>query len=153
MLFFEEYRENGFEKAIVCAKEIAAELDIDPVFPEKRKIRRKRQFDEIVSESSKPTHEESAQESFRVQYFLYIVDQAIGSLKRRFEQYQQYEEIFGFLFTADKLKSLDDDDLKTSCNNLEKKLEHDQVSDIDGEDLFHELQLLQKHLPEEKKNS
>ncbi|CAM8882773.1 unnamed protein product [Rhodiola kirilowii] len=35
--FFKEYREEGFEKSLNCAKEIAAELDIDHVFPEKKK--------------------------------------------------------------------------------------------------------------------
>nr|XP_011468653.1 PREDICTED: zinc finger MYM-type protein 1-like [Fragaria vesca subsp. vesca] len=152
--FFKEYREEGFKKALNCAKEIAAELDIDPVFPEKkkkRKVHKKRHFDEIDTETqpSEQFIEESSQESFRVHYFVYIIDQAIGSLERRFEQYEQYEETFGFLFTAKKLKSLDADELKRSCNNLEKKLENGYTSDIDGEDLFNELELLQKNLPNE----
>ncbi|KAL6205827.1 hypothetical protein ACLB2K_023079 [Fragaria x ananassa] len=155
--FFKEYREVGFEKALNCAKEIAAELEIDPVFPElkkKRRVRKKKHFDkistaEIVTESTEPVHEESAEESFRIHYFVYIIDQAIGSLERRFEQYKQYEETFGFLFTTKKLKSLDAEELKTSCNNLEQKLQNNHISDIDGEDLFNELQLLQKHLQED----
>ena len=40
--FFERYRENGFSDAMNVAKGIAAELEIDPVFPQKRVIRRKR---------------------------------------------------------------------------------------------------------------
>lgn len=155
--FFKEYREVGFEKALNCAKEIAAELEIDPVFPElkkKRRVRKKKHFDEIstaeiATESTEPVHEESAEESFRIHYFVYIIDQAIGSLERRFEQYKQYEETFGFLFTAKKLKSLDAEELKTSCNNLEQKLQNNHISDIEGEDLFNELQLLQKHLQED----
>ncbi|CAM8885916.1 unnamed protein product [Rhodiola kirilowii] len=152
--FFKEYREEGFEKALNCAKEIADELDIDPVFPEKkkkRKIHKKRHFDEIDTETqpSEPLIEESSQESFRVHYFVYIIDEAIGSLEKRFEQYEQYEETFGFLFTAEKLKSLDAVKLKKSCNNLEKKLENGHTSDINGEDLLNELGLLQKHLPNE----
>ncbi|KAL6227450.1 hypothetical protein ACLB2K_001408 [Fragaria x ananassa] len=45
--FFKEYREVGFEKALNCAKEIVAELEIDPVFPElkkKRRVRKKKTF-------------------------------------------------------------------------------------------------------------
>ena len=42
---------------------------------------------------------------------------------------------------------MDSEELETSCNNLENKLRNGDISDIDGEDLFHELQLLQKHLP------
>ncbi|KAL9661282.1 hypothetical protein QQ045_026106 [Rhodiola kirilowii] len=152
--FFKDYREEGFEKALNCAKEIDDELDIDPVFPEKkkkRKIHKKRHFDEIDTETqpSEPLIEESSQESFRVHYFVYIIDETIGSLEKRFEQYEQYEETFGFLFTAEKLKSLDAVKLKRSCNNLEKKLENGHTSDINGEDLLNELELLQKHLPNE----
>ncbi|GJX23566.1 zinc finger MYM-type protein 1-like protein [Tanacetum coccineum] len=44
--FFEEFRDIGFDKAINVAKDIAIEMDIDPVFRQKRVIRRKRQFDE-----------------------------------------------------------------------------------------------------------
>ncbi|XP_047331703.1 zinc finger MYM-type protein 1-like [Impatiens glandulifera] len=101
---------------------------------------------------SEPPIEESSQESFIIHYFLYIIDEAIGSLDKRFEQYEQYEqyeETFGFLFTAEKLKSLDSVNLKRSCNNLEKKLENGHTSDINGEDLLNELRLLQKHLPNE----
>jgi hypothetical protein len=36
-----------------------------------------------------------------------IVDHAISSLTRRFEQYQGYQKIFGFLFSSDALWSLD----------------------------------------------
>ena len=43
---------------------------------------------------------------------LYIVDQAISSIESRFEQFQIYENMFGFLFNFEKLKSLDDDSLK-----------------------------------------
>ncbi|KAG2589507.1 hypothetical protein PVAP13_5NG361343 [Panicum virgatum] len=46
-------------------------------------------------------------ESFRISYFLSIVDQAISSLTTRFEQYQGYQKNFGFLFTSDELQSLD----------------------------------------------
>ncbi|CAL9017804.1 unnamed protein product [Prunus brigantina] len=33
--FFEKYRENGFTEAMCTAKEIATDMGIDPVFPEK----------------------------------------------------------------------------------------------------------------------
>ena len=63
------------------AVKIAKELEIEPIFQEKRVIRRKKHFDENVD------HEiiQSVEESFRIDYFLCIVDQAISSIKQRFE--------------------------------------------------------------------
>ncbi|PWA66382.1 cytochrome P450 monooxygenase CYP71AV1 [Artemisia annua] len=80
--FFEEFRETGLSKAINDAKEIAVEMDVDPVFVQKRVIRRKRQFDENPVDHDASL---SGEESFKINYFLHIVDQAIGSLKTRFE--------------------------------------------------------------------
>ncbi|CAH9106090.1 unnamed protein product [Cuscuta europaea] len=81
--FFEKYRETGFSSAMHVAKEIASELEVEPVFPQKRVIRRKKQFDESVGESS-VSSTSTPEELFRVEYFVYIVDQSIGSLTRRF---------------------------------------------------------------------
>jgi len=39
--FFEKYKEDGFENAIIPTKEIATEMDIEPKFHEKRIIHRK----------------------------------------------------------------------------------------------------------------
>ncbi|XP_020420316.1 zinc finger MYM-type protein 1 [Prunus persica] len=99
--FFEKYRENGFTEAMCTAKEIATDMGIDPVFPEKRKIHRKKHFDENTCEPSQSVPE-SAEEKFRIDYFLYLVDQVIGS--------------------SEKLNSLDDCHLKNSCSHLESIL-------------------------------
>ena len=59
-------------------------MDREPKFPEKRIFRRKKQFDEIAyNEVLK-----SPKESFKSDYFLYIVDQAIGSFQSRFEHFR-----------------------------------------------------------------
>jgi len=62
---------------------------------------------------------------------LYIV-----GLQSRFEQFKIYEDIFGFLFSVKKLKSLDYTILKEKCLNLEKSLKRDNLLDIDKFDLF-----------------
>ncbi|XP_073121932.1 uncharacterized protein [Henckelia pumila] len=77
-----------------------------------------------------------------------IVDHALSSLKTRFEQFQKYEEIFGFLFDLNKLKEDDDESLNNSCATLEKFLKHEDAYDISGLELFSELQLLRKALPD-----
>ena len=68
--FFKNYREAGIATAMSSVIEIAKELKIEPVFQEKRVIYRKRHFDENVD------HEitQSVEESFRIDYFLFIVD-------------------------------------------------------------------------------
>ena len=54
--------------------EIAKELEIELVFQEKRVIRRKRHFNENVDHKII----QSVEESFRIDYFLFIVDQVIS---------------------------------------------------------------------------
>jgi hypothetical protein len=139
--FFSKYREIGFTQSLEASREVALEMDIQPEFCTKRKVKRKRQFDENPDDESIAS--QSAQESFRVNYFLVVVDQAIASLTRRFEQYQGYENIFGFLFTSDKLLSLDDKSILPSSINLEAALKSEEHSDIDGKELFVELKLIE----------
>ncbi|XP_048504198.1 uncharacterized protein LOC125499433 [Beta vulgaris subsp. vulgaris] len=146
--FFERYRESGFHDALDIAKKIAIEMDIDPIFREKRVIRRKCFFDGNSTNTSSVASQ-SPEESFRVNYFLYIVDQAIVSLNKRFEQYQEYENIFGFLFSSKKLYSFDDESLRSYCRGLEKAMEKDGQSDIDRLELYFELQMIKECLPNE----
>lgn len=68
----------------------------------------------------------------------------------RFKQYQQYDDIFGFLFNSDKLHTLDDESLKSCCNALETSLKKDDKSDINGNELYTELKLLLHLLPKGK---
>ncbi|XP_047326812.1 uncharacterized protein LOC124930522 [Impatiens glandulifera] len=147
--FFQEFRESGFDQALVEAEHIASEMGIEPIFQEKCIIQRKRQFDDINSEEVT----QYPKESFRVNYFLFIIDQALSSLQTRFEQFQKYEETFGFLFSLKNLKSIDDDGLLSSCVNLQNSLTPDGHFDVDGSDLFLELKLLRHSLPGEAKRA
>ena len=141
--FFKEYREYGFSNALEVAKEIAIDMDVARVFPQKRQIKRKRQFDETLDDENV----QSAKESFRIIFFYCIIDQAIVSLGKRFEQ---YESLFGFLFSSDKLQSLDELSLKSSCYRLAEKLKNGDKCDIHESELYVELKLLQQFLPNEK---
>ncbi|XP_052619569.1 uncharacterized protein LOC128125953 [Lactuca sativa] len=49
LCFFEEYRENRFEKALDYAKELTLEMNVKPEFREKRIIQRNRRYDENVA--------------------------------------------------------------------------------------------------------
>ena len=74
------------------SKEIATKMEIEPIFREKRIIGRKKQFDDNVNDETT----QSVEEYFRINYFLYIVDQTISSIESSFEQFQMYENIFWF---------------------------------------------------------
>jgi len=145
--FFKDYRETGFLEALEIAKGIALEMDIGTTFHKRREIKRKRHFDENLDDTNAGT--QSAEELFRISYFLPVVDQAISSLTTRFEQYQSYQQNFGFLFTSETLQSLDDTSLKSSCDNLGAVLTKDGKSDVDANELYVELKFLQDFIPKE----
>ncbi|XP_074360953.1 uncharacterized protein LOC141701189 [Apium graveolens] len=72
--FFEKYRENGFTSSMIDAKELDNEMDIEPIFLIKRRIKRNRQFDD------NPDTEREQQfplKNYRTDYFLVLVDMAI----------------------------------------------------------------------------
>ncbi|GJV81323.1 RNA-directed DNA polymerase, eukaryota [Tanacetum coccineum] len=142
--YFEIYRESGLDNAISEAKQIAETLEIEPEFTIKRAPCRKKQFDEIPNTERE---QQSAKEQFRNDYFLVLVDMALVQLNSRFEQMKYFESIFGFMFDASKLAYLDDANLKECCLHLESALTNDGDCDIDGKDLFIELQILQEMLP------
>ncbi|XP_076922232.1 uncharacterized protein LOC143583944 [Bidens hawaiensis] len=123
--YFKKYREVGLSKAINEAKEIAIELGVDPIFNQRRLIRRKKQFGETSNAEDVLF---SAEEDFRVNYFFCIVDQAISSIEKRFEQYQQYEKLFGFLFPK-KLREIGEKDLKSCFYSLQDALKNGEEYD------------------------
>lgn len=48
----------------------------------------------------------SAEEYFRIQYFLVIIDSAVISLKKSFEIYHAHEALHGFLYNSDSVKKV-----------------------------------------------
>uniref|UniRef100_A0A2N9GKG5 TTF-type domain-containing protein n=1 Tax=Fagus sylvatica TaxID=28930 RepID=A0A2N9GKG5_FAGSY len=146
ILFFEELREDGFLELIEEGKELAKKVGIEPAFTVKRVVRRKKQFDEDVGEDANES--QSPQEKFKVTYFYHIIDQALTSLKDRFEQFQRYEEIFGFLLNG-KFKSISEDKLMEHCSQLQSFLEYKEHCDIYADELFQELRYLKTLLPKD----
>lgn len=88
-----------------------------------------------------------AEESFRVKYFLVMIDVAINSLTTRFDELKSCGSIFGFLFNSKKLKSLDETDLRRCCTNFAKTFSHENSGDVDLDDFVSELKVLQMTLP------
>ena len=128
--FLSLFRYSVFD--INIAKSLAFDMSIEPILPTKRCVFRKKQFDE----NNHDEEIQSAEESFRVNYFLVVVDMTIASLKDRFEQLNIFENIFGFLFDSKKLKSLGDNELRESCTKFKTIFSHNNLSDVDANDLF-----------------
>ena len=89
-LFFEKYGNEGFESGMNISKSLTFDMNIEPILLTKRCVfwRKKKQFDE----NDHDEEIQSTEESFKVNYFLVVVEMTIASLKDRFES------IFGFLF-------------------------------------------------------
>ncbi|CAN6541615.1 unnamed protein product [Malus baccata var. baccata] len=59
--------------------------------------------------------------------------------QRRFEEYQAYDDIFGFLFTSERLNLIDNDKLKDCCDRLQNFLKKDELFDLLRERLPNEI--------------
>ncbi|XP_066375027.1 uncharacterized protein [Miscanthus floridulus] len=145
--YFKKYRDTGLSASIETAKSIASSLDVEPTFPTKHKGKRKKQFDEQDDETEEL--QRSAIDDFNDDYFLVIVDYAIVLLTSRFDQLKEFEKIFGFLFNLENLKSLDHSDLRDCCTTFVNTFSHDNKSDVELDDLFSELKVLQVTLPDQ----
>ena len=80
------------------------------------------------------------EEKFKVIYFYRIINQALTSLKDRFEQFQRYEKIFGFLLNG-KFKSISEDKLIEHCNQLQSFLEYKNIVIFMGMSYFKNLDI------------
>ena len=127
-------------------RELARKVGIEPVFTIKRVVRRKKKFDKDVGEDANGN--QSSEEKFKITYLYHIIDQALTSLKDRFEQFQRYKKIFGFLLNG-KFKSISEDKLIEYCNQLQSFLKYKEHCDIYGDELFQELRHLKTLLPKD----
>lgn len=154
MKYFDKYRNEGFSTSLITAKDLAKNMKIQPSFPIKRRKTRKRHFDETDDDADNNEEILAAEKAFEVDFFLVMVDTANTSLKNRFEELGVFKGIFGFLLSSTNLKSLDDIELRKCCRKFAKTfsrkdpLSDKEVSDVDLDDLFSELRMLQMTLPD-----
>jgi hypothetical protein len=129
--YFKKYRDEGFTSSMDTIKIISSELDVEPIFPKKRKQKRKKHFDEQDEEM-----QQSAIDLFRREYFLVMIDAASASLTSRFEHMKTFDNVFGFLFNSGNLKSLDKVDLWSHCKTFTEKFTHENSSDVEINDFY-----------------
>jgi hypothetical protein len=97
--YFKKYRDEGFTYSMDTAKIISSELDVEPIFPTKRKGKRNKHFDEQDDEDEEM--QQSAIDLFKREYFLIMIDAAFASLTSRFEQMKAFDNVFGFFSTLE----------------------------------------------------
>jgi len=69
-------------------------------------------------------------------------------MNTRFEQLQQYNTLFGFLYNINTMRQLNDDDLLKCCMDRDLALRSESSGDLDGADLCAELKIFRKFVPE-----
>jgi hypothetical protein len=136
--YFQTYRNEGFASSLKRAKDIASQLGVEPSFPIKRHASRTKQFDESESEEAIL----QAEENFKVNYFLVMVDMAMTSLTCRFEELKSFKSIFGFLMSSTYLKALDGSQLKEYCTKFAETFSRPGSSDVELNDLISELSVM-----------
>ncbi|CAB3233161.1 unnamed protein product [Arctia plantaginis] len=142
--FLEEYRNTGFKSAILTAKELAEELEIEPVFKATTRIRYvKRQ----AGETARDEPIASPEKIIEIEFFNCLLDTTLISVNERFEQLNEYSEYWSFLYNIKQIP--EKPDLVKFCGDLQLKLTIDSKSDIDGCILCDELISLKSLLPDQ----
>lgn len=148
--FMKKYRNSGFVDAQITARELAEQLDIEPIFPPSTTLRtrkKKRQFD--YEHQDEPIVNPKSR--FEVEFFNVVVDQTIAALEQRFEQLKEHSAVFGFLYNIQQSSKLPKVELTNHCKDLEIALRgniHNEISDISAVELVDELRTLAPNLPE-----
>ena len=78
----------------------------------------------------------TAEERFKSEFFIILLDAAISSIKTRFDQLSNWLKVFGFLYNAETMVKLNEErSLGSYCKRFEQKM-----GDIDAKDLEKEME-------------
>ncbi|XP_062829405.1 zinc finger MYM-type protein 1-like [Anolis carolinensis] len=172
--FLEKMRsDEGLNSVIKDAKELAEKIDVAADFEKEtlvgpRKVNNesedeaahssesedeaahssKSEDEAVHSSESEDETARSDKDSFKVNFFFVVLDTAISSLKERCELMENHSESFKFLYDISRLgKSLNETELKNDCQHLQTVLSDGEDCDVNGDDLFDELQIFAPMLP------
>jgi hypothetical protein len=93
--FPEEYKENGLQRAISAAMELANELQAEPEFQSVKRVRH------VEPHFGNEAHDEpvmASENKFEIEFYKTLLDTALMSVKERFEQLHQHAETCCFLY-------------------------------------------------------
>lgn len=135
--YLDSYKLDGYEKAIQNALLIAEENEIIAIFETPRRGRKRA--------------EKSAEEVFQTDFFECLIKTAKESIAERFSALSTHCELYSFLYEFDQLEErYKNGQLLIACQKLENALKRDEVSDIDGNEIFNELRILGRLISENK---
>ena len=122
--FLQNYRTTGYDSAATSA--------IDPSFPPSRSGKKRRLFDYQGEEEQRATPELK----FKSNFFYPLVDQAMMSIKERFNLLREVSSAFSFLYTRDKLLLVQQENALLTCSKEFQK----KFGNIDSDEMSAELQ-------------
>lgn len=130
--FLQDFRVNGLNAAKIDARELAEKIgEVEIIWPDVRQKKTKRQFDYEGTEETTST----AEERFRREFFLHLVDIALIMTRERFSYMENFFNLYGFLYSTETMKStVQAGNLDECCNRFEKAME-----DVDAGDLTMEI--------------
>lgn len=145
--FLEKMRsDEGLNNVITGANELAEKVGVAAEFEKETQVRprkTKRQFSYEIKDEPVP----AGRTSFKVNFFFVVLDTAISSLKERFELMENHSKSFKFLYDIGNLQTWDRKELKDACTHLHNVLSDGEECDINGVELFEELQIFAPMLP------
>lgn len=108
------------------------------------KTRTESAFKEMISNAKTVAEEpiSDPESNFKINFYYYLLDTAISKLDERFELLNENNMSFSFLQNINNWKNFNSEKKRMLCLNLQQKLSNGSESDIDGEDLFNELEIL-----------
>jgi len=103
--FLKEYRQNGFSKIKIAAKEIALLIEIPGQLSEEYQVRKRQKKTHFSYENRDETPLHNPEKKFKVEFFHTIIDTAIHSLRERFDLLKHHCLNFGLLYNINLLKN------------------------------------------------
>lgn len=131
---------------LVDAREIAEDLGIPMTFEQSSTVTRLKKKKRQFSFEGRDEPVEDPKQRFKVTFYFPILDTAINSVKEWFNQLQEINSKFGFLYHIDALEDKPTKYVLDECLKLEKALSSDQSKDIDAMELCGELQAISRRV-------
>jgi hypothetical protein len=117
--------DDSFSSALIDAKEIASDLDVELKFRKENsnRSRRKKKFD--YGNSDEPMQDPETK--FKVLFYSCILDVVLQSLEERFLRLQQHNTHFKFLYSISSLQNMLKEHLMKHCVDLQALLTDKQT--------------------------